>query len=249
MHLEFDDDVVIVTGAARGLGRAHALALAELGARVVVNDIGGAPDGHGADASAAQLVVDEITARGGVAVADLNDGSSTEGAEAMIRTAIDAFARVDAVVANAGILRDKTFHQHTDEVFDALIAVHLGGTMRVFRAAYPYMREQRYGRLVATTSGAGLFGNFGQTAYAAAKMGVVGLTRTLALEGASRGIKANVVAPAAATRLTEELLGDLSIQLGPEQVSPLVAVLCHRSLEATGQVFSAGGGRFARVAV
>lgn len=250
MSLRFDDDVVIVTGAGRGLGRAHALLLAELGARVLVNDIGGSAEGSGADASAASAVVDEIVARGGTAVADLHDGSTVEGAQGIVATAVEAFGGVQAVVANAGILRDQSFHKVTDEDFFAVVNVHLAGTMRVFHAAYPLMREQGYGRLVSTASGAGLFGNFGQSSYAAAKMAILGLTKTLAIEGASRNIKANVIAPQATTRLTEALMPEgFAERLQPELVSPLVACMAHRSLEATGQTISVGAGRFARVAI
>jgi NAD(P)-dependent dehydrogenase (short-subunit alcohol dehydrogenase family) len=249
MAIQFDGDVVVITGAARGLGRAHALLLADLGARVVVNDIGGSTDGQGADASAAAEVVREIEARGGTAVADANDGSTADGAHAMIATALAHFDRLDAVVANAGILRDKTFHKISDDDFLAVLQVHLIGTARVFHAAYPHMREQGYGRLVSTTSAAGLFGNFGQSNYAAAKMGIVGLTKALALEGAKANVRANVIAPGARTRMTEELLGAGADAFEPEKVSPLVACLCHSSLEASGQIFSVGGGRFARVAV
>jgi len=249
MALEFDSDVVVITGAGRGLGREHALLLASRGARVVVNDIGGAIDGTGADEGAAAQVVREIEEAGGEAVADTHDGSTVEGAQALIQTALDAFGRVDAVVANAGILRDKTFHNVTDEDFFAVLNVHLVGTIRVCHAAYPLMREQGYGRIVTTTSAAGLFGNFGQTSYAAAKMGIVGFTKALALEGFKRGVLANVVAPFAATRMTEELMPQIAPKIPPRLVSPAVAYLCHRSLEKTGQIISAGGGRFARVAV
>jgi NAD(P)-dependent dehydrogenase (short-subunit alcohol dehydrogenase family) len=249
MAIEFDEDVVIITGAGRGLGRAYALLLSGLGARVVVNDIGGAADGTGSDASAAASVVREIAGRGGTAVADTNDGSTVEGAQGIVKHALEAFGRVDAVVANAGILRDQSFHNVSDADFFAVVNVHLVGTVRVFHAAYPVMREQGYGRLVSTTSAAGLFGNFGQTSYAAAKLGIVGFTRALAIEGAKRNIKANVIAPMATTRLTEALIGDLASKIQPELVSPLVAFLCHRSLEATGQVISVGGGRFARVGI
>jgi NAD(P)-dependent dehydrogenase (short-subunit alcohol dehydrogenase family) len=220
-----------------------------LGARVLVNDIGGTTDGTGADEGAAAAVVKEIEDSGGSAVADTHDGSTVEGARAIITSALDAFGRIDAVVANAGILRDQSFHNVSDEDFFAVVNAHLVGTVRVFHAAYPHMREQGYGRLVSTTSAAGLFGNFGQTSYAAAKLGIVGFTRTLAIEGARRNIKANVIAPAAATRMTEALIGDVAARLRPELVSPLVAYLCHRSLDATGQVISAGAGRFARVAI
>lgn len=249
MSIEFDGDVVVITGAARGLGRSHALLLAGLGARVVVNDIGGATTGEGRDESAAAAVVREIEGAGGTAVADTSDGSTVEGAQAMIAGALERFGRIDAVVANAGILRDASFHKVSDEDFFAVVNVHLAGTVRVFHAAYPHMREQGYGRLVSTTSAAGLFGNFGQTAYAAAKMGIVGLTRSLAIEGAKNNVKANVIAPMATTRMTEALVGDFGPKLQPERVSPLVACLCHRSLEPSGQVFSVGGGRFARVGI
>lgn len=248
--IRFDQDVVVITGAGRGLGRAHALLLCDLGARVVVNDVGAASDGTGADESAAAAVVREIEARGGSAVADTHDGSTVEGARGLVSTALETFGRVDAVIANAGILRDQSFHNVSDEDFFAVVNVHLAGTVRVFHAAYSHMRAQGYGRLVSTTSAAGLFGNFGQTSYAAAKLGIVGFTRALAIEGAKRNIKANVIAPAAATRMTEALIGgDLAARLRPEAVSPLAAYLCHPALDVSGQVISAGGGRFARVAI
>lgn len=249
MSIEFDGDVVVITGAARGLGHAHAVLLAGLGARVVVNDIGSATDGSGRDASAAAAVVREIEATGGEALADTNDSATVEGAGALIAGTIKRFGRVDAVIANAGILRDRMFHNLSDADFFAVVNVHLAGTMRVFHAAYPHMRDQGYGRLVATTSSAGLWGNVGQTSYGAAKMGIVGLTRALALEGAKRNIKANVIAPGAATRMTEGVLNDKAPQFKPELVSPLVACLCHPSLQASGQVISAGAGRFARVGI
>jgi NAD(P)-dependent dehydrogenase (short-subunit alcohol dehydrogenase family) len=249
MSLKFDGDVVIVTGAAGGLGRAHSLLLSELGARVIVNDTGGVVDGRGGDPQAAARVVQEIEARGGSALADTNDGSTVEGAQAMIASALEKFGRIDAVIANAGILRDKTFHNVSDEDFFAVLNVHLTGTVRVLHAAYPHMREQGYGRIVTTTSAAGLFGNFGQTSYAAAKMGIVGFSKSLAQEAAKKNIKVNTIAPTAATRMTAGLMDDFSARLQPNKVSPLAAYLCHPSLEATGQVFSVGGGRFARVAV
>lgn len=249
MALQFDNDVIVITGGAGGLGRAHALLLAELGARVVVNDTGGVVDGTGGDPDAAARIVAEIQKRGGTAVADTNDGATVDGALGIIQNALDTFGRVDAVIANAGILRDKSFHKVTDEDFFAVVNVHLVGTVRVFHAAYPHMREQGYGRLVSTTSAAGLFGNFGQTSYAAAKLGIVGFTRALALEGATRNVLANVVAPGAATRMSAGLVGDVAEQLTPAKVSPLVAYLCHPSLQATGQIISAVGGRFARVGI
>jgi len=252
MALRFDSDVVVVTGAARGMGRTHALLLAALGARVVVNDLGGTKDGGTGDASAADAVVQEITAAGGTALADTHDGSTAAGAQAMIDGTVARFGRVDAVVANAGILRDATFHKMSDADFFAVLNVHLGGTARVFQAAYRHMREQGYGRLVSTTSAAGLFGNFGQTNYGAAKMGIVGLTRALAQETGKHDIRINTIAPGAKTRMSEELLanaGPLGELLKPELVSPFVAYLCHRSATPNGQIFSVAGGRIARVAV
>jgi NAD(P)-dependent dehydrogenase (short-subunit alcohol dehydrogenase family) len=250
MAIAFDQDVVIITGAGRGLGRSHALLMAGLGARVVVNDIGGATDGTGADAGAAAEVVRQIEAAGGTALASTADGSTVDGASSIVSSALDAFGRVDAVVANAGILRDKSFHNLSDADFFAVVNVHLAGTVRICHAAYGHMREQRHGRIVTTTSGSGLFGNFGQTSYAAAKMGIVGFTRSLAIEGAKHGVLANSIAPSAMTRMTESLLpegkGD---RLRPEFISPLVAYLCHRACEATGQIISVGAGRFARVRI
>src|SRR5581483_4533054 len=190
MAIAFDNDVVVITGAGRGLGRSHALLMASLGARVVVNDIGGAADGTGSDEGAAAQVVKEIETAGGTAVADTNDGSTVEGAKAIIQTAVDSFGKIDALVANAGILRDAAFHNVSDEDFFAVVNVHLVGTVRVAHAAYPLMREQGYGRIVTTTSGAGLFGNFGQTMYSAAKMGIVGFTRSLSIEGQKKGVLA-----------------------------------------------------------
>ena len=205
MAIEFENDVVVITGAGRGLGRSHALRMASLGARVVVNDIGGAADGTGSDAGAAAEVVKEIEAAGGTAVADTHNGSTVEGAKAIVQTAIDSFGKIDALVANAGILRDVAFHKASDDDFFAVVNVHLVGTVRVCHAAYPLMREQGYGRIVTTTSGAGLFGNFGQTLYSAAKMGIVGFTRSLTIEGEKKGVLANVIAPGARTRMTESL--------------------------------------------
>jgi NAD(P)-dependent dehydrogenase (short-subunit alcohol dehydrogenase family) len=196
------------------------------------------------------VAVKEIEAAGGTAVADTNDGSTAEGAQAIIQTALDAFGRIDALVANAGILRDKAFHNVSDEDFWKVVDVHLHGTVNVFKAAYPLMREQGYGRLVSTTSAAGLFGNFGQTNYAAAKMGIVGFTKVVAIEGAKRGIHANVIAPMAATRLVGDLAPDeVKEKMNPAFVAPLAAYLCHRDTTVSGETFSAGMGRVARVRV
>ena len=245
--LGFDGKVAIITGAGGGLGRQHALLLAARGALVVVNDLGGSVDGTGADASAAQKVVDEIKAAGGEAVADHNSVATVEGGAAIVQTALDAFERVDIVINNAGILRDKSFHNQTPDLVDAVIDVHLKGAFNVTRPAFVKMREQGYGRIVNTSSSAGIFGNFGQTNYGAAKMGLVGFSNVLAVEGAKYNIKANSIAPLAFTRMTEDLLGPVGEKLGPEYIAPLVAYLVHESCDVTGRVFSVGGGRIAEV--
>jgi NAD(P)-dependent dehydrogenase (short-subunit alcohol dehydrogenase family) len=243
----FEGKVAIITGAGGGLGREHALLLASRGAQIVVNDLGGAVDGTGSSAGPAQKVVEEIEALGGAAVADSNSVASPDGAEAMVKTALDAFGRVDIVVNNAGILRDKSFQNMTQDLWDAVIAVHLTGAFNVTRAAWPHLREQAYGRVVSTSSAAGIFGNFGQTNYGAAKMGIVGLTRVWAQEGAKYNIKANAIAPVARTRMTEDLLGPLVEKLDPALVSPVVAYLVSEDCPVTGEIFSVGGGRVARV--
>lgn len=245
--LGYDGRVAIITGAGGGLGRQHALLMASRGALVVVNDLGGAVDGTGANASAAQKVVDEIVALGGEAVADGNSVATPEGGAAIVQTAIDAFGRVDIVVNNAGILRDKAFHNMAPELLDPVLDVHLKGAFNVTRPAFVKMREQGFGRIVSTSSAAGVFGNFGQTNYGAAKMGLVGFTRVLAVEGARFDIKANAIAPLAMTRMTEDILGGLKDKLDPALVSPLVAFLCHDDCPVSGQLFSVGGGRVAQV--
>ena len=246
-ELGFDGKVAIITGAGGGLGRQHALLLAARGALVVVNDLGGAVDGTGASTGAAQAVVEEITAAGGVAVADTNSVATVEGGEAIVQSAVDAFGRVDIVVNNAGILRDRSFPNMTPDLVDPVIDVHLTGAFNVPTPAWLRMREQAYGRVVSTSSAAGIFGNFGQTNYGAAKMGLVGFTRVLAVEGAKYNIKANAIAPLALTRMTEDILRGLGDKLDPKFISPLVAYLAHESCDATGRVFSAGGGRVAEV--
>ena len=239
--------VVIVTGAGGGLGRSHALLLAERGAQVVVNDLGGSPDGTGADAGAAQVVVDEITAKGGTAVANRDSVSTPEGAQAIVASALDAFGRVDGVVNNAGILRDRSLAKMTPEDLELVLDVHLKGTIYVSQAAFPHMKEQGFGRFVHTSSAAGIFGNFGQSNYSAAKLGICGFSRTLAEEGARANITSNVIAPLALTRLTEELMGDLGPHLQPELVSPLVVALLDPASTVSREVFSVGAGRYARV--
>jgi hypothetical protein len=246
-ELGYDGKVIIITGAGGGLGRQHALLMASRGALVVVNDLGGAVDGSGSDKGAAERVVDEIKALGGEAVADTNSVATPEGGAAIVKTAVDAYGKVDVVINNAGILRDKAFHNMEPELLDPVIDVHLKGAFNVTRAAWGIMREQGYGRVVSTSSAAGIFGNFGQTNYGAAKMGLVGFTRVLAVEGAKYNIKANAIAPLALTRMTENLMGGLGDKLDPGLVSPLVAFLAHEDCPVSGQTFSVGGGRVAHV--
>jgi NAD(P)-dependent dehydrogenase (short-subunit alcohol dehydrogenase family) len=246
-ELRFDGRVAIVTGAGRGLGRAHAQLLASRGCSVVVNDVGGGVDGaSGASEDCAGAVVEEIAAAGGHAVADDHSVSTESDAAALVARALDAFGRIDIVINNAGILRDRTFHRLEAADLDDVLAVHLRGTFLVTQAAWEHMREQRYGRIVNTTSSAGLLGNFGQANYAAAKMGIVGLTRVLAKEGERHGIAANAIAPAARTRMTEDLLGKLADHLDPTTVAPVAAWLAHEACTMNGAVLSAFGGRVAR---
>jgi NAD(P)-dependent dehydrogenase (short-subunit alcohol dehydrogenase family) len=245
--LGFDGKVAIITGAGGGLGRQHALLLAKRGALVVVNDLGGNIDGTGGDASAAQKVVDEIKAAGGEAVADHNSVATPEGGAAIVKTAVDTFGRIDIVINNAGILRDKSFHNMSPDLMNPVFDVHLKGAFHVTQPAWVLMREQGYGRIISTSSAAGIFGNFGQTNYGAAKLGLVGFTRVLAVEGAKYNIKANAIAPLALTRMTEDLMGALADKLDPSQVSPIVAWLAHEDCPVTGQVYSVGGGRVANV--
>jgi len=245
--LGFDGKVAIITGAGGGLGRSHALELAKRGALIVVNDLGGSTDGEGASHTAAQKVVDEIKAAGGEAVANYDSVATPEGGESIVQTAIDSFGRVDIIINNAGILRDASFKNMTKEMLEPIIDVHLKGAFYVTRPAWQLMRDQGYGRIINTSSGAGVFGNFGQTNYGAAKMGLVGFTRVLAVEGAKNNIKANAIAPVAKTRMTEELLGPVADKLAPEFVTPIVTYLAHESCPVTGEVYSVGGGRVARV--
>jgi NAD(P)-dependent dehydrogenase (short-subunit alcohol dehydrogenase family) len=247
--VDFKDRVAVVTGAGGGLGRQHALLLAERGAAVVVNDLGGSVDGIGSAPSAADGVVQEIQAKGGAAVAEYSSVASPEGGSAIVQKAIDEFGRVDVVVNNAGILRDKAFHNMEVDQITAVLDVHLRGSFFVTRAAWPHMREQGYGRVVMTSSASGVLGNFGQSNYGAAKMGMVGLVNVLKLEGAKYNIKVNAIAPIAVTRMTEELLGAFGItaeQFGPELVSPAVAYLASEACQLTGEVWSVGGGSVSR---
>ena len=238
---EFKNKVVIVTGAGRGLGRSHAIAFARCGARVVVNDLGGGVDGTG-KSNTAQSVVDEIVALGGTAVANTNSVAMVDGAQNIIQTALDHYGTIDIVVNNAGILRDKTFANCTMDNFMAVLEVHLMGSVYVTRAAWPILREKGWGRVIFTSSGSGIFGNFGQANYGTAKMGLVGLMNVLKLEGIKRGIRVNCLAPGATTRMTEGLPSGL-MRGAPEQVSPAVLFLSSNNAP-NGAIMQASGGKF-----
>lgn len=247
--IEFTDRVVVVTGAGRALGRAYALEFARRGASVVVNDRGVHVDGSGADSGLAHAVVEEITSAGGTAVASTESVTEPEGGETIIATALERFGRIDALVNNAGILRDRSFGKLTDAEIAGVLDVHLRGAFNVTVPAYRAMRKRGFGRIVMTTSAAGLFGNFGQANYAAAKMALVGLASTIAIEGEPHDIRCNTVAPMARTRMTAAIMGAAGAAVDPEHVVPLVTYLCSADSRVTHQIFSAGGGRFARVFV
>jgi NAD(P)-dependent dehydrogenase (short-subunit alcohol dehydrogenase family) len=244
--VRLDGRVAIVTGAGNGIGKEHALLLARRGARLVVNDLGGSVHGEGGDVGPAEAVAAAIRAEGGQAVADTNSVATPEGGAAIVQTAIDNFGQVDILVNNAGILRDKTFANMTPELLNPVLDVHLKGAFYVTQPAWVHMREQRYGRIINTSSSSGILGNFGQSNYGAAKMGLVGLTRVLAAEGKRHNIKVNAIAPSAQTRMTEELLGPLNAYLEPALVVPVVACLAHEDVQVSGEVLSVGGGRVAR---
>lgn len=245
-----EDRVIVVTGAGGGLGRAYAQFLAANGALVVVNDLGGARDGSGAGTSMADNVVEEIRAAGGRAVANYSSVASDEGAAEIVDTALTEFGAVHGIVSNAGILRDGAFHKMTPENWDSVIKVHLYGGYNVIRAAWPHMRRQEFGRIVVATSTSGLYGNFGQANYGAAKAGLVGLINTLAIEGAKYGITANAVAPLAATRMTADVAPqEVLDKLDPRLVAPAVGHLMSASNTDTGSVFVVGGGLVQRVAL
>jgi NAD(P)-dependent dehydrogenase (short-subunit alcohol dehydrogenase family) len=243
------DKVIIVTGAGGGLGRSYARFLADNGARVVVNDLGGARDGTGSSTSMADTVVEEIRAAGGQAVADYSSVATADGAVRIVDTALEHFGAVHGIVNNAGILRDGAFHKMPDDNWDAVIKVHLYGGYRVTRAAWPHLRDQKYGRIVMAASTSGLYGNFGQANYSAAKLGLVGLINTLALEGAKYGITANAIAPLAATRMTADIAPpEVLEKLNPELVAPAVGHLLAEENQDSGAVFVVGGGLVQRVA-
>ena len=243
--VRFEDKVVIVTGAGGGLGRAHALLFARHGARVIVNDLGGSAHGEGANASAADRVVAEIREAGGEAVA--NHDSVTDG-DKIVQNALDAFGRVDVVVNNAGILRDKSFAKMEDADWDLVYRVHVEGAYKVTRAAWPHLRDQNYGRIIFTSSTSGIYGNFGQANYGMAKLGLYGLTRTLAVEGRKNNILVNAIAPTGGTRMTEGLIpASVFDLLKPELVSPLVVYLGSEQCQDSAGLYEVGGGWIGKV--
>jgi NAD(P)-dependent dehydrogenase (short-subunit alcohol dehydrogenase family) len=245
MTIRYDGKVAIVTGAGQGLGRSHAIELARRGARVVVNDLGGAKDGTGASSEAALSVVAEIEAQGGEAIANGANVANYDEVEAMVRQATEKWGRVDILVNNAGILRDKSFVKGSLDDFRLVLDVHLMGTVNCTRACWDTMREQGYGRVVVTTSSSGLYGNFGQTNYGSAKMGVIGLMNTLVQEGAKYDIRVNALAPTAGTRMTEGLIPEKAFELlTPETVTPAVLYLV--SEDAPNRtILCAGAGAYA----
>jgi NAD(P)-dependent dehydrogenase (short-subunit alcohol dehydrogenase family) len=248
--IRFDGKVAVITGAGGGLGKAYALLLASRGAKVVVNDLGGTFDGSGSDSTPAQKVVDEIKASGGEAVANYDSVAEWESAQKIIQTAIDNYGRLDILINNAGILRDKSLLKMELEDYRMIMAVHLDGTFFCTKAAFAIMKEQTYGRIVSTASAAGLYGNFGQTNYGAAKMGIAGMMNSVAQEGARYNIKANTIVPTAGTRLTFTVMPeDVIGKVKPEFVAPIVAWFCSEDCEETATMISAGGGYFSRAAV
>jgi NAD(P)-dependent dehydrogenase (short-subunit alcohol dehydrogenase family) len=245
--VRFDGRVAIITGAGGGLGRSHALLLASRGAKVVVNDLGGAFDGTGAGTTMAEKVAEEIRAAGGEAVPNYDGVDTWAGGQAIVKTALDAFGKVDILINNAGILRDKSFMKLDEEDIDKVLTVHLKGAFNVTKAAFPVMRENNYGRIVMTTSATGLYGNFGQANYGAAKLGLVGFMNTLKLEGARYNILCNTIAPIAGTRMTATVMPpDMVEKLKPDYVSPIVVYMCSEECTDSGVVFVAGAGYFSR---
>jgi NAD(P)-dependent dehydrogenase (short-subunit alcohol dehydrogenase family) len=243
--IRFDGKVAIVTGSGGGLGRQHALELARRGARVVVNDLGGSVDGSGGGSEAAHNVVEEIKALGGEAIANGSSVTDDAGVALMVKDAMDAWGRIDVLVANAGVLRDKTFSKMEIADFEFVLGVHLMGTVKPAKAIWEIMREQNYGRIVCTTSSSGLYGNFGQSNYGAAKLGIIGFMNTLKLEGQKNNIHVNAIAPVAATRMTENLMPPAILErLKPEYVTPGVVFLCSEDAP-TGCILTAGAGAFA----
>ena len=238
--LRFDNRVVVITGGGSGLGRAYALEFASRGARLVINDLGGSVSGEGNSTSSADQMVEELKKLGAQAIASYD---SVEHGERIIKTAIDAFGRVDVVINNAGILKDVSMFKMTEEDWDLMLKVHLKGSFSVSRAAWKHMRDQKFGRIINTSSGAGIYGNYGQANYSAAKLGLHGLTQTLAKEGERYNIRVNSIAPVAASRLTQDTFSpDLLELLVPEKIVPLVVYLCHESSTENGGLYEVAGG-------
>jgi len=248
--IDFTGRVAIITGAGGGLGRHHAIELAKRGAKVVINDLGGSKDGVGSSASAADHVVEEIKALGGEAVPNYDNVAIPEGGEHIVQTAIEAFGKIDILINNAGILLDSTFVKMDEKKWDVVVDVHLKGTFCVTKPAFLHMVKQSYGRIIMTTSGSGLFGNFGQTNYSSAKMGVVGLANVLKLEGAKYNIKTNVIAPIAGTRLTEDVVPPETFsRMKVDFVTPAVLYMCSEQCQDSGVIINAGLGYFSRSAI
>ncbi|CAI8369471.1 MAG: SDR family NAD(P)-dependent oxidoreductase [PS1 clade bacterium] len=245
MTLDYTGKVVIVTGAGGGLGRSHALEFARRGAKVVVNDLGGSVDGSGGSSEAADKVVEEIKAAGGEAISNGSSVTDDAGVANMVQQTMDAYGRIDALVNNAGVLRDKSFAKMEVGDFSFVVDVHLFGTMKPTKAVWPIMKEQGYGRILVTSSSSGLYGNFGQANYGAAKLGVVGLINTLKLEGQKDNIHVNALAPVAWTRMTSNLMPpEMEEALTPEQVTPAVVFMCSEQAP-TGKIICAGAGAYA----
>ena len=248
--IRFDNRVAVITGAGGGLGRAHALLLAARGAKVVVNDLGGTLNGAGGNNAAADKVVAEIKAAGGEAIPSYDNIASPEGARSLIEAAVKGYGRIDVLINNAGILRDKSLAKMDAADFASVVAVHLMGSAWCSQAALGHMQGQGYGRIVMTTSAAGLYGNFGQTNYGAAKLGLVGLMNSLKLEGRKYGILVNTIAPVALTRMTQDLpFAAMIKEASPDRVSAAVAFLASEACEFSGEVVAAGAGYFARVRI
>ncbi len=249
MSLDFTDKVVIVTGAGGGLGKSHALEFARRGAKVVVNDLGGAMDGSGGSSDAAEAVVAQIKEAGGEAIANGSSVTDDAGVDNMIKQTMDAYGRIDVLVNNAGVLRDKSFAKMEIDDFTFVVDVHLFGTMKPTKAVWPIMKEQGYGRIMVTSSSSGLYGNFGQSNYGAAKLGVVGFMNTLKLEGQKDNIHINALAPVAWTRMTENLMpAEMEDMLTPERVTPAVVFMCSEGAP-TGKIICAGAGAYTSAAI
>ena len=243
--IRFDGKVAIVTGAGGGLGRQHALELARRGAKVVVNDLGGSVDGSGGSSAAADAVVAEIKAAGGEAIANGSSVTDDAGVALMIKQAMDTWGRIDILIANAGILRDKSFSKMELADFELVVNVHLMGTVKPVKAVWEIMKQQNYGRIVVTTSSSGMYGNFGQSNYGAAKLGIIGFMNTIKLEGQKNNIHINAISPVAATRMTENLMPPAVLEkLKPEYVTPGVVYLASEEAP-TGAILTAGAGAFA----